>query len=147
MIAKVGEVKYDPVDAPDEVSVSEETTFSNKCLNVLGTEYSMIFKEYDEDDYFDEKGICGYCDGVMKEIVIGVVQTFPGCEEDSPERCERMMKETMRHEIVHAFMYESGLGESSLQYSGGWSKNEEMIDWIASQGLKLYDVWKAAGAI
>lgn len=27
------------------------------------------------------------------------------------------------------------------------AKNEEMIDWIALQGVKIYDAWKAVGAV
>ena len=35
-----------------------------------------------------------------------------------------------------------GLNECS-----DWARNEEMIDWIAYQGLKIIEAWKAAGAI
>ena len=53
----------------------------------------------------------------------------------------------LRHEIVHAFFNESGLMDSSLQYSGGWAKNEEMVDWIASQFNKIMECFKAAGCL
>jgi hypothetical protein len=29
----------------------------------------------------------------------------------------------------------------------GWAKNEEMVDWFALQGPKIYAAWKEAGAI
>ena len=40
------------------------------------------------------------------------------------------------HELVHAFLYESGLSINSLSPSG-WASNEEMTDWMAIQGPKL----------
>ena len=47
-----------------------------------------------------------------------------------------------RHEIVHAFLFESGLAENSE-----WAQNEEMVDWIAKQGPKLIKAWQEAGAL
>ena len=51
----------------------------------------------------------------------------------------------MRHEIVHAFLNESGLSDSSNQYNGGWAKNEEMVDWLAIQWHKIDEVYKQLG--
>lgn len=57
-----------------------------------------------------------------------------------------MLKEVLRHEIAHAFFYESGLWDSS-NGTTAWATNEEMIDWIAIQGLKLYTAWEEAEAV
>ena len=57
--------------------------------------------------------------------------------------CDDYMRKCMRHELVHAFLYESGLSINSLSPSG-WASNEEMTDWMAIQGPKLYDAWKQA---
>ena len=51
-------------------------------------------------------------------------------------------KQTIRHEIVHAFFFESGLGGES-----DYAQNEELVDWIARQGPKLYRAWAEAGAL
>ena len=72
---------------------------------------------------------------------------FNGYNKESAKRKTEIMKETLRHEIVHAFFNESGLMESSNQYSGAWAHNEELVDWIALQGGKIYKAWKEAGAI
>lgn len=56
------------------------------------------------------------------------------------------IKKVKRHEIIHAFLFESGLSECSYK-SDEWAKNEEMVDWFAHQGLKLYKAWKEADAI
>ena len=52
----------------------------------------------------------------------------------------------LRHEIVHAFLFESGLAESSFS-TDAWAKNEEMIDWIAFTGPKIVAAWQKAGCM
>lgn len=65
-------------------------------------------------------------------------------KEPGSKKClDDYMRKCMRHELVHAFLYESGLSINSLSPSG-WASNEEMTDWIAIQGPKLYDAWKQA---
>ena len=63
--------------------------------------------------------------------------------------CEKevigVFKETLRHEILHAFLNESGLCSSTLCFEGGWTKNEEMIDWFAIQFPKIAKVYKECG--
>ena len=56
-------------------------------------------------------------------------------------------EETLRHEIVHAFLNESGLMDSTFAYDGGWSKNEEMVDWLAIQIPKIHKVFEEAGCL
>ena len=56
------------------------------------------------------------------------------------------MKKVIRHEIIHAFALESGLRESSLE-TASWAVNEEMVDWFARQGPKIYKAWQEADAL
>ena len=56
------------------------------------------------------------------------------------------MKKVLRHEIVHAYLCESGLEHCSLG-EDSWATNEEMVDWMAIQGPKLYKAWEEAGAL
>ena len=51
-----------------------------------------------------------------------------------------------RHEIVHAFLLESGLAECSGD-TDCWAQNEAMVDWFARQGQKIYAAWLEAGAL
>ena len=52
----------------------------------------------------------------------------------------------LRHEIVHAYLYESGLRENSeKQYA--WADNEEMVDWFAIQGPKIFKTYKELGVL
>lgn len=106
-------------------------------VNVLGVEYSIMR----ENNTPRLNGIDGFCDETTKEIV---VESYAGDEGQPGSKAdlEVMRKKILRHEIVHAFAFESGLAENSY-----WAQNEEMIDWIAMQGLKIYKAWQEAGAI
>lgn len=116
-------------------------------VNILGADYTITVKEYDEDEVFERRSIDGYCDGLTKQIVVCDMSTYKGWEHELRETIEAAQKETLRHEIIHAFFYESGLGDSSLNLDGAWAKNEEMVDWFALQGPKIYKAWQEAGAI
>lgn len=75
------------------------------------------------------------------------MSTYKGWEHEPPETIDAAQKETLRHEIVHAFFDESGLADSSSTVDGAWTKNEEMVDWIAIQGPKIYKAWKEAESV
>jgi len=116
-------------------------------LNILGTDYTMEIKNYKDDSEFEKAGIDGYCDSVTKEIVVCNMSTFPGLENETKERNKLMENYTMRHEIMHAFLNESGLQESSYTCKRGWAKNEEMIDWFAIQSPKIFKVYQELGIL
>lgn len=116
-------------------------------VNILGTEYTITVKKYEEDEAFERLSIDGYCDGHIKAIVVCDMSTYKGWENEPPETIEISQKQTLRHEIVHAFFSESGLADSSNPTLGAWAKNEEMVDWIALQGPKIYKAWQEAGAL
>ena len=116
-------------------------------VNILGTEYTIEVKKYTEDDAFERNRFDAYHDGYQKKIVTCDMRTYPGWDNEEEETIQECMKQTLRHEITHAFLHESGLAESTMQSPRGWAKNEEMIDWIAFQGPKIYKSWQEAGAI
>jgi hypothetical protein len=124
--------------------IREENTMK---INVLGTEYEIVYRGYDELRIFENEGIEAYCESIRKMIVIGKIKTFPGYEHESMEYCIKCEEEALRHEIVHAFLNESGLQECAFTPKGGWARNEEMVDWIALQFPKLLEAMKAAGCL
>ena len=113
-------------------------------VNILGTPYEIIVKKYDEEETFERQSIDGYCDGFAKKIVVCDMHTYKGWEHEEEKTIQIAQKQTIRHEIVHAFFNESGLQDSSGNVNGPWAKNEEMVDWIALQGDKIYNAWKEA---
>lgn len=46
------------------------------------------------------------------------------------------------HELIHAFMYESGLDVNSNNIEQ-WAMNEEMIDWMAIQMPKIMEAYES----
>ena len=116
-------------------------------VNILGTPYEIIVKKYDEDEAFERRSIVGLCDGYVKEIVVCDMHTYKGWENEAEKTVVAAQKQALRHEIVHAFFDESGLMDSSSMVECPWSKNEEMVDWIANQGMKIYKAWVEADAL
>ena len=107
-------------------------------INILGSEWTIIERPEAEDKRLD--GCDGYCDWTTREIV--VEREMQGNLGDM----EAYIRKVKRHEIVHAFLEESGLAECSGT-SDAWSMNETMVDWIARMGEKIYKAWSDAGAI
>ena len=118
-----------------------------RLVNILGTEYKIKYVNYKDDVYIQKNGFYGYCDSIDKEITICNMGTCHGWENEPKSRIVRIEKDTLRHEIIHAFLNESGLQESASQYDGAWCKNEEMIDWIALQFPKILKVYKEVDAL
>ena len=116
-------------------------------VNILGKDYTVLKKKYSEDTAFEKRSCCGYCTPYTRTIVICDMSTYKGWEEDPPEVIASAERQCLRHEIVHAFFDESGLQACSLQYEGGWAANEELVDWIANQGEKIYEAWKQCGCL
>lgn len=118
-----------------------------KTVMILGTKYSVEKKKYGDDQHFEEEKADGYCDDIEKKIVYCDMSTYPGWEKDAAERCLVEEKHTLRHEVIHAFLSESGLEASSGVCQNGWALNEEMFDWMALQFPKILDVYKELGII
>ena len=116
-------------------------------VNILWTPYEIIVKKYDEEEAFERCSISGFCDGYAKEIVVCDMHTYKGWENEAEKTVVAAQKQALRHEIVHAFFDESGLMDSSSIVECPWSQNEEMVDWIANQGMKIYKAWVEADAL
>ena len=110
-------------------------------LNILGSEWTVERRKKEDDENL--KDIGGYADISTRKIIIAEVEKEVGTVED----IETYLKSVTRHEIVHAFLMESGLHANSLHYEEGWANNEEMVDWFALQGQKIYKAWMEACAV
>ena len=106
-------------------------------VNILGTEYTVNLVTEQAEPRLE--GCDGFCDETTKEIV---VENYKRGQQEKKGRLEIQEKKNIRHEIVHAFLFESGLAENSE-----WAQNEEMVDWFACQAPKIYAAFRAAGAI
>lgn len=106
-------------------------------VHILGTRYSI--RIIDEDDYRYDREADGWCDPSVKEILIFNYKQ----SAESVKDLIAYQKKVLRHEIVHAFLYESGLWQNAYG-SKCWAKNEEMIDWMAIQIPKIQRAYKEA---
>lgn len=106
-------------------------------VNILGSEWSVVFgtdKEYPNLSEMD-----GYADFSTHQIVIDTMGKADG-QIGSKGDMTAYKKQVIRHEIIHAFLYESGLEACSIT-SDNWALNEEMVDWFAIQSPKIFKVF------
>jgi len=92
-------------------------------IDILGTKYTIKHVNCGNvaHVYYEERAI---------EIPIGL-----GEHEE---------RATIRHEIIHAFLFESGLGFNFEHNERG--QEELMVDWIAMQYPKIKAAFEKAGA-
>lgn len=108
-------------------------------INILGTTYTIEYKNILKDDKLNEME--GYTDLYKKHIVIGNIEERDYFKNEPKEKVNKIKNKILRHEIVHAFLYESGL-DSNSNKAYSWADNEEMVDWIAIQSPKLLRVYQ-----
>ncbi len=108
-------------------------------VSILGTEYAVEYRSSKEDKILEDSD--GYTDLYSKLIV--VVNDENGNIKDY----NAYRKKVLRHEIVHAFLYESGLAHNSIQVESAWAMNEEMVDFFAIQGEKIHKAWSEVNAL
>jgi hypothetical protein len=59
------------------------------------------------------------------------------------EEVEPHLNKVIRHELIHCFLFESGLSTCSEIYCDeGWARNEEMVDYFAIMIPKIYKIYK-----
>jgi hypothetical protein len=104
-------------------------------INILGTEYKFEPSEAREDmrlTYND-----GYCDFYTKTI--RHENNYNENRPDSIGDYNELKNQVKRHEIVHAFFFESGLAN--------YADNEQLVEWIALQFPKMLKAFREVGAI
>ena len=112
-------------------------------ISVLGTEYKIEYRTKKQDKKLME--IDGYCDYSTKTIVC-IKRTKEDKHPMDLGDLKFIDNRILRHEIIHAFLFESGLGGSSV-WVGQWALNEEMVDWFAMQFPKMVEVFRSAGCL
>lgn len=114
-----------------------------KTVTILGEKYS-VYLDVPEHKDKDLIGRFGYCSATEKKIVVIDLNTVEGWKDETYYAKTVQSKITLRHEIIHAFLHESGLWGSSSE-TEHWSMNEEMVDWLAHQFPKILKVFKQLG--
>lgn len=104
-------------------------------VNILGTQYEILELNAEKDPSL--LNCDGYCDHTIKRIVI--TTRSAACDLGEFEVYRRKI---LRHEIIHAFLFESGLHGNFTHAMG---HDETYVDWIAAQYPKIKAVFIEAG--
>lgn len=108
--------------------------FMQDCkINILGSQWKIVYGS--ENEYPALKEMDGYMDSSTRTIVVDdmhYAEKQPGAKANMLE----YVRQVTRHEIIHAFLFESGLDTSSGK-ADNWAVNEEMVDWFSIQILKI----------
>ena len=110
-------------------------------VDVLGTEY-RIFRDVSESEDELLKQCDGYCDKTSHRIALS--EKGPDANLDDYIAYQ---KSNLRHELIHAFLFESGLGGNSVWYVSGQEHPEQTVDWIARQFPKMLKAFQQVGAL
>lgn len=105
-------------------------------INILGTKYGLMeFPKRDDPSLTNNDG---YCDTSVKKMVIDEMKEKEPCMKEDLSFYQKQVK---RHEIIHAFLFESGL-DTCCEWAC-----EEMIDWISIQFPKLQKTFEEVGCL
>ena len=98
-----------------------------QTVNILGTEYTVEELSKEQDKSLSECD--GYCDKTTHRIVVCTKEDDCDLGDFSVHR-----NKVLRHEIIHAFHFESGIAENLENKQYGFS--ETLVDWFAIQSTK-----------
>lgn len=108
-------------------------------INILGSEWDVEYRNADIDPIL-QGGNGGYTDPSINLIVISNKR-----KDDDVVDFGKIQKRYLRHEIIHAFLYESGMGPNFTHPQFG--HDETYVDWIAIQFPKIQRAFEEAGCL
>lgn len=111
----------------------------DKTVDILGALYTIHF------DVPEEKMPEG-ADGCMDQSIHTIKIAKFESGRNSLMDLDSYRKKVLRHEIIHAFLYESGVWNNSGT-SEAWGCDETITDWIAIQSPKLFRTFKEADCL
>lgn len=98
-------------------------------ISILGVDYDFGFGKLKDDRD-------GEINRYTKEITIRPLNEFEG---DGAQEQTYLQNHTIRHEIVHAYLDESGLR--------AYSDDETLVDWIATMIERMYETMAEVRAV
>lgn len=103
-------------------------------VDILGTTYTI------REETLKDEEIDGFCDYTNHVICIR------GDNYNNVGNFKTLQDKSLRHEIVHAFLAESGL-QTNFEHAQDFGHEETMIDWIAIQFPKIAKVYEKLGIL
>lgn len=99
-------------------------------VDILGTEYKIIFDTPQEREANPKYDDCnGYAELLSKVIHVSDCSDLKD-DKETMEKINLFRERVLRHEIIHAFLYESGMSEEYV-------RDEELVHWLSVQFPKM----------
>ena len=121
----------------NELQKQKEKELSKIKINVLDTEYDVELLD-EQDELMKTMNYGGYTDFSIKEIKVLKNIKDDITKQEDHIKCQN---NTLRHELIHAFLYECGI-DIGMQFH-----NEECVDFFAMQFNKLANIFEDAGCL
>ena len=109
-------------------------------VNILGSEWSVVTSDQSKDEYLKQVG--GYCDYTANTVVYEPHPRMDSSECESFTAPDVENRRIVRHELIHAFLFESGMADDAT-----WPVNEAMVDFFARQFPKLLKAFQEVEAL
>lgn len=120
--------------------LTEDKGLAGIVISILGTDYTIrCVKATEMPSWFFENNK-GYCDHTVKIITVEDLVERKDDYNDVLSDLEMITDQAVRHEIIHAFLRESGLGDES-------DMSETLVDWFALQAPKIFQAFCQAKAL
>ena len=101
-------------------------------IHILGAEWTISTSRKKDDEEFSIGCADGWSDYTKRKIVVMDKEDYPPQTDK-----DKYYNQILRHELIHAFLNESGLVSGSCDWHC-----EEMVDWLAIQSPKIFEVFK-----
>ena len=111
----------------------------DKAVDILGTLYTIRFDVPDKE-------MPKNSDGCMDQTIHTIKLAKYESDRNSVKDLDEYRKKVLRHEIIHAFLYESGMWNCSGA-SDAWGMDETITDWFAIQSPKIFKAFKDADCL
>ena len=110
-------------------------------VSVLGTNYAIYMNVPDTEDETLKK-CSGYCDKTTKRVIVAKIS-----EDCNLGDSMEWVKYVLRHELIHAFLFESGIGGDTTWDIEGEEHPEHMVEWFGMQFPKLAKLFEEIGVL
>lgn len=114
-------------------------------VNILGQNYKVIVEDFHSPG-LEDSNRHGYCFFDAKEIHIADLDTDEEWKDEKKSIKKQRRNKILRHEVIHAFLFESGLAENTHR-TESWAFNEEIVDWIAIQFPKIFKAFQECNCL
>lgn len=119
--------------------LTEDKGLQGIKVPVLGTNYLVRCVDAKDMPSWFFENCKGYCDHTAKVITVENLIAKKDDYNDALADIEDVTNQAVRHELLHAFLRESGLGDET-------DFNEIVIDWFALQAPKIFKAFCLAKA-